>query len=161
MVWFHVGDKCRSLRRISKEQLFSILQLDASQDLRKKKVQELLTYIQDCSTIRKAVNIGQTAATTALNVLSNFIFSIDLAQYDSVSAEQFKDLICALMEVGGTPNLADFFPVLRPLDPHGLLKRANLITEKLMAIFKKHIDNRLEARAKRSSDISYGFAIGH
>ncbi|GKD28640.1 cytochrome P450 76AD1-like protein [Tanacetum coccineum] len=28
----------------------------------------------------------------------------------------------------------------------------NLITEKLMAIFEKHINNRLEARAKRSSD---------
>ncbi|PWA63224.1 cytochrome P450 [Artemisia annua] len=152
MAWLPVGDKWRSLRRISKEQLFSVRQLDASQGLRKKKVQELLTYIQDCSMIRKAVNVGQTAATTTLNVLSNFIFSIDLAQYDSVSAEQFKDLVGALMEVGGTPNLADFFPVLRPLDPHGLLKRANLITGKLMAIFEKHINNRLEVRATRSSD---------
>nr|GEV85898.1 cytochrome P450 [Tanacetum cinerariifolium] len=72
--------------------------------------------------------------------------------YGLVASELFKDLVCALMEVGGTPNLADFIPVLRPLDPHRLLKRANLITEKLMAIFEKHIDNRLEARAKRSSD---------
>lgn len=152
MAWLPVGDKWRSLRRISKEQLFSVRQLDASQGLRKKKVQELLTYIQDCSTIRKAVNIGQTAAITTLNVLSNFIFSIDLAQYDSISAEQFKDLVGALMEVGGTPNLADFFPVLRPLDPHGLLKRANLISGKLMEIFEKHINIRLEARATRSSD---------
>ncbi|PWA73135.1 small GTPase superfamily, Ran GTPase, P-loop containing nucleoside triphosphate hydrolase [Artemisia annua] len=141
------------MRKILKEQLFAIRQLDASQDLRMKKVQELLNYVQDCSTIQKAVNINHTAATATLNVLSNFIFSIDIAHYDSTSTdEQFRDLILETIKIGGTPNLADFFPVLRHLDPNGSMKRSNPYTQKLMATLEQHINNRMEERATRSSD---------
>ncbi|XP_023730814.1 cytochrome P450 76T24 [Lactuca sativa] len=152
MVWLPVGDQWRRLRKISKEHLFSITQLDASQHLRKKKVQELVDYVNNCCQNGKAVNIGQTAVTTTLNVLSNFIFSIDLAEYDSVSSQDFKNLVGGLMEVGGTPNLADFFPVLRPLDPKGLLRSASFYTGKLMAIFEQHISKRLKERRTSSSD---------
>lgn len=154
MVWLPVGDQWRRLRKISKEHLFSVKQLDASQILRKKKVQELVDYVNNCCENGKAVNIGQTAATTTLNVLSNFIFSVDLAEYDSLSSQDFKDLVGGLMVVGGTPNLADFFPVLRPLDPQGLLRRANYYTGKLMAIFEQHISKRLEERSTKSSSDS-------
>ncbi|PWA40757.1 cytochrome P450 [Artemisia annua] len=152
MVWLPVGDKWRTLRKISKEQLFSVHQLDASQHLRKKKVQELLDYVQDCSENGKSINVGQTAATTTLNVLSNFIFSINLAQYDSTSTEHIKDLVWSLMEVGGAPNLADLFPFIRLLDPHRMLQRASIVTGKLFAVFEQHIRYRLEARAMQSSN---------
>ncbi|GJR95068.1 cytochrome P450 76AD1-like protein [Tanacetum coccineum] len=152
VIWLPVGDKWRSIRKVLKEQLFSVRQLDASQDLRKKKVQELLNYVQDCSMIRKAININETAATATLNVLSNFIFSLDIAHYDSTSTDYIRGFILEIMKIGGKPSLADFFPVLHPFDPNGVLKRSNLITRKLMAIFEKHINNRLEERATRSSD---------
>lgn len=146
MIWLPVGDQWRRLRRISKENLFSARQLDASQRLRMKKVKDLLDYVHGCSESGKAINIGQTATTTTLNFLSNFIFSIDIAQYDSLSSQDFVDLVWGLMEVGGTPNLADFFPVLRPFDPQRLLKRANFYIDKLMAIFEQHMNKRIEAR---------------
>ncbi|KAL4586031.1 hypothetical protein LXL04_010661 [Taraxacum kok-saghyz] len=152
MVWLPVGDQWRGLRKLSKEHLFSVRQLDASQHLRKKKVQELVDYVEDCCENGKVVNIGQIAATTTLNVLSNFIFSVDLAEYDSVSSQDFKNLVGGLMVVGGTPNLADFFPVLRPFDPQGLLRRADFYTGKLMEIFEEHIGKRLVERTKSSSD---------
>ncbi|KAI3498347.1 hypothetical protein L1887_34120 [Cichorium endivia] len=152
MVWLPVGDQWRRLRKIAKEHLFSKRQLDASHLLRKKKVQELLEYVGDCCENGRPVNIGQIAVTTTLNVLSNFIFSTDFTQYDSVSCQDFKDLVGGLMEVGGTPNLADFFPVLRPLDPKGLLRRATFYTGKLMAIFEEHISKRLQERSICSSD---------
>nr|GEV18548.1 cytochrome P450 [Tanacetum cinerariifolium] len=147
-----VGDKWRSLRKISKEQLFYVRQLDASQYLRKKKVQELLDYVQDCSANGKAINVGQIAASTTLNVLSNYIFSINLAQYDSNSNEHFQDLVWSLMELGRAPNLVDFFPFLCMFDPHRMLRRASIVTGKLLAIFDQHINNRLEARAIKSSN---------
>ncbi|KVH87801.1 cytochrome P450 [Cynara cardunculus var. scolymus] len=112
MAWLPVGDQWRKLRRISKEHLFVVRQLDASHLLRKEKVQQLVDHVQGYCDNGKPVNIGQTAATTTLNVLSNFIFSIDLAQYDSRSSQDFKDLVWSLMEVGGKPNIADFFPDL-------------------------------------------------
>ncbi|KAJ0501790.1 putative geraniol 8-hydroxylase [Helianthus annuus] len=54
------------------------------------------------------------------------------------------------MEIAGAPNLADYFPVLRPLDPHGLLRRSKFY-KKLLAIFEKHISERLHVRSTSSS----------
>nr|XP_043626607.1 cytochrome P450 76T24-like [Erigeron canadensis] len=154
MVWLPVGDQWRRLRRICKENLFSVRQLDASQHLRQEKVQDLLDYVQECLDNGKAVNVGQSATTTILNILSNFIFSIDIAEYDSESSQDFKELVWGLMEVGGTPNLADFFHILRPFDPQGLQKRAIHYTEKLMAIYEQHVGQRLQERAELCSSDS-------
>nr|XP_043625291.1 cytochrome P450 76T24-like [Erigeron canadensis] len=151
MIWLPVGDQWRRLRRICKENLFSVRQLDASKHLRQEKVQELLDYVQECLDNGKAVNVGQTATTTILNILSNFIFSIDIAEYDSESSQDFKELVWGLMEVGGTPNITDYFHFLRPFDPQGLQKRAILYGVKLMAIFEQHVGQRLKARADSCS----------
>ncbi|KAJ0682730.1 putative geraniol 8-hydroxylase [Helianthus annuus] len=154
MIWLPVGDQWRKLRRICKEHLFSIRQLDSSHFLRKKKVQELLDFVHGCCTSGKPINVGETAATTTLNVLSNYIFSTDLAQYDSPSSQEFKNMVWAVMEIAGAPNLAEYFPVLRPLDPHGLLRRSKFYNKKLSAIFEQHISERLRARSTSSSDAS-------
>ncbi|KAJ0682731.1 putative geraniol 8-hydroxylase [Helianthus annuus] len=151
MVWLPVGDQWRQLRRICKEHLFSVRQLDASRFIRKQKVQELLDFVHGCRMSGKPINIGETAAITALNVLSNYIFSTDLAQYDSPSSQEFKNMVWAVMEISGAPNLADYFPVLRPLDPHGLLRRSKFYNKKLLAIFEQHISERLHVRSTSSS----------
>ncbi|KAI3719402.1 hypothetical protein L6452_20299 [Arctium lappa] len=172
IAWLPVGDRWRMLRKISKENLFVVHQLDASELVRKKKVQQLLDYVQDYSdsgkpvdigeiaatttlnVLGKPVDIGQIAATTTLNVLSNFIFSIDLAQYDSKSSQDFTDIVWSLMEISGRPNVADFFPILRPLDPQGLLRKTRIYTQKLLAIFEEYISKRLQERTTSSSDAS-------
>ncbi|MFS8027249.1 putative geraniol 8-hydroxylase [Helianthus anomalus] len=143
MVWLPVGDQWRRFRRICKEHLFSARQLDASQFLRKQKVQELLDFVYGCRMSGKPINIGETAAITTLNVLSNYIFSTDLAQYNSPSSQEFKNMVWAVMEIAGAPNLADYFPVLWPLDPHGLLRRSKFYNKKLLAIFEQYISERL------------------
>ncbi|GKC23647.1 cytochrome P450 76T24 [Tanacetum coccineum] len=61
-------------------------------------------------------------------------------------------MILEIMKIGGKLGLADIFPVLRPLDPQWVVRRSNPITRKLLAIFEKHINNRLKERATRSSD---------
>ncbi|XP_024988408.1 geraniol 8-hydroxylase-like isoform X2 [Cynara cardunculus var. scolymus] len=76
-------------------------------------------------------------------------------KYDSQSSQDFMDLVWLLFENAGRPNLADFFPVLRPLDPHGLLRKAKLYTGKLLAIVEEYISKRLQERtATSSSDAS-------
>ncbi|KAI3719400.1 hypothetical protein L6452_20297 [Arctium lappa] len=151
MIWLPVGDQWRRLRRISKEHLFSVQQLDAGQPLRREKIQKLLDYVHECFTSRKPINIGRAAFTTSLNVLSNFIFSTDIARYDSHESQEFKDAVSALADVIGKPNLADFFPLLKPFDPQGLLREANVYVEKLMAILDRMIDQRVQASAKSSA----------
>lgn len=101
MAWLPVGDHWRMLRRISKENLFSLQQLDAGKLLRREKIQELLDYVHQCSISSKPVNIGKTVFTTFLNVLSSFIFSKDMAHYDSLESLEFEEAISALTGVFG------------------------------------------------------------
>ncbi|MFS7978153.1 putative ferruginol synthase [Helianthus anomalus] len=54
---------------------------------------ELLDFVHGCRMSGKLINIGETAAITTLNVLSNYIFSINLAQYDSASSQEFKNMV--------------------------------------------------------------------
>ncbi|KAI3800475.1 hypothetical protein L1987_28566 [Smallanthus sonchifolius] len=147
IVFLPPGDQWRRLRRISKEYLFSVQRLDAGEHLRHEKVKELLVHVNRCCTSQRAVNIGEIAFTTSLNVLSNFMFSTDLAQYDSVESQEFKDSVWALIEVAGKPNTADFFPILKPFDPQGLVRRGNVYGKKIMTIFDRIIDQRLLTRS--------------
>ncbi|KAI7740741.1 hypothetical protein M8C21_033922, partial [Ambrosia artemisiifolia] len=103
-------------------------------------VKELLDHVNRCCTSEKAVNIGGMAFTTSLNVLSNLMFSVDFAQYDSLSSQEFKDVVWAMMEVGGKPNLADFFPFLKLFDPQGLVRRSHVYGNKILTIFDRVID---------------------
>ncbi|KAI3681655.1 hypothetical protein L6452_36457 [Arctium lappa] len=151
VTFLDAGDQWRRLRRIAKEYLFSRKYLDGSEQLRQAKVQELIDHVNHCCTHEKAVNIGTTAFTTTLNILSNFLFSMDLSQYDYVSSQEFKDAVKGLMEVGGKPNLADLFPILKAFDPQGLVQEGNIYAKKISVIFDKIIDQRLQTRSSSSS----------
>lgn len=97
------------------------------------------------------MNIGEVAFTTILNILSNLLFSKDLAQHDSMSSHEFKYLIWGALEIGGKPNLVDFFPILKPLDPQGLASQGSVYAKKLFAIFDSIINQRLQTRADKGS----------
>ena len=83
VAWLPVSPKWRNLRKISAIQLFTGKRLDATQFLRQKKLNELLEYITLCCKKGEAVEIGELAFTTSLNLLSNTFFSINLATYNS------------------------------------------------------------------------------
>ncbi|KAI3693891.1 hypothetical protein L1987_76846 [Smallanthus sonchifolius] len=151
IAWLPAGDEWRKLRRMTKECLFSVQCLDNSEQLRKKKIQELVDHVSGCCTNEKAINVGAIAFTTILNILSNLLFSKDLSEYDSIPSHEFKNVIWGVMEIGGKPNLVDFFPILKPLDPQGLASQGNVYAMKLFAIFDAIIDKRLQTRAISSS----------
>ncbi|KAL8235757.1 hypothetical protein R6Q59_016838 [Mikania micrantha] len=152
MVWLPVGDQWRRLRRISKEYLFSLQRLDATETLRQKKVKELLDHVSHCCTSEKDVNIGGVAFTTLLNMLSYFMFSMDLAQYDSLSSQEFKDDVWSIMEVVGKPNISDFFSIFKSFDPQGLMRHGTMYANKILNIFDTIIDHRLQTRSTSSTN---------
>ncbi|KAD5316959.1 hypothetical protein E3N88_16905 [Mikania micrantha] len=154
IAWLPAGDQWRKLRRITKECLFSGQCIDQSEQLRRKKVQELLDHVNKCCMDEKAVNIGADAFTTTLNIISNLLFSTDFAGYDSTSSQEIKDVIGGAMEVGGKPNLADFFPILKSIDPQGLASQVAAYSKKLLAIFDAIIDQRLQTMSSFDNDAS-------
>uniref|UniRef100_A0A7N0SZ89 Cytochrome P450 n=1 Tax=Kalanchoe fedtschenkoi TaxID=63787 RepID=A0A7N0SZ89_KALFE len=156
IVWAQSPAKFRSLRKLCNSQLFTAQRLDASQELRRLKVQQLLDYVDRSCDDRLAVEIGAAAFTTSLNLLSTTFFSTDLASYSSDESHEFKDFVWGIMEETGKPNVSDFFPALRFVDPQRVFRRARVCFEGMLRHFDRLIDQRLNnserTEKKRESD---------
>ena len=147
IVWLPALAPWRKLRKVSATQIFAPQQLDATQALRRKKVQELLDHVNQCCNSGEAVDIGRATFVTVLNAISNMFFSIDLGGYSSNLSQEFRDLICVIMEEAGKPNVADYFPTLRLVDPQGARRRMMIAYGKLIEIFDRIINERVQLRA--------------
>jgi len=139
----------RDLRKICKNNLFSNKTLDASRELRCKKLQQLLCDIDRSSLVGEAVDVEKAAFKTLLNVLSNTFFSMDFVN-SAGETDEYKDIVESLMTAIGTPNLVDFFPILRMFDPQGIRGTSSTCAEKLLQIFDSYITKRLELREEEN-----------
>ncbi|GKU95407.1 hypothetical protein SLEP1_g8771 [Rubroshorea leprosula] len=110
------------------------------------KIQQLVDTIQESSRLGEVVDIGQAAFSVTLNLLSNTLFSVDLADSNSQIAREFKKTVHAIMEGAGKPNLADYFPVLRKIDPQGIRRRMAIDLGKLFELFDRIYDERVQLR---------------
>lgn len=138
--------KWRSYRKICKEQMFSLERLEASQGLRRDKLQKLLDYVQECRSSGQVVDIAEVAFVTSLNLISNTLFSVDFAHFNSDASQELKEIVGNVMKILGTPNLGDFLPVLKWIDPQGAKRNAEIYFGKLLAIFDDIINGRLLSR---------------
>ncbi|XP_047320828.1 cytochrome P450 76T24-like [Impatiens glandulifera] len=136
----------RTLRKIIKENMFSQPQMDAKQGFRLKKVEELIAFVRRSSVVK----IGDAAFTTTLNLLSDLFFSMNLAHYDSNFSREFKDHLRMALEIGGSRNLADYFPIFRFVDVQGLRRRGRFHLSRLICIFEEIIQHRIESKETKN-----------
>ncbi|XP_073138716.1 cytochrome P450 76T24-like [Henckelia pumila] len=157
MAWLPVDKQWRKLRKICKEEMFSVPSLDSTQGLRRDRLQKLCEYVHGCCIDGKAVDIGRAAFTTSLNLMSATLFSEELAAFDSGSCEQLKEVVRGIMECLGKPNLADYFPVFKVLDVQGILRKNTVYFRRCFDIFEEIIGKRIEMReGTRKNDMLYG-----
>lgn len=149
--WIPVSPLWRNLRKICKTQLFANTMLDANQNLRRKKVEELIELVHKSSLSGEAVDFGKVAFATSFNLLSNTIFSIDLADPSSEMATEFQEMMCNIMLEAGKPNLGDYFPVLRKIDPNGRRRRMTKYFVKIIYLADTIVQQRLELRKSTQS----------
>ncbi|TYI11670.1 hypothetical protein ES332_A09G223400v1 [Gossypium tomentosum] len=149
MPWIPVSPLWRTLRKVRNTHIFAIRKLDASQYLRRNKIQELIVNVGESSLKGEAVNIGQAAFDATINLFSKTIFSMDLVDPNSSIAREFKETVCDIMMEAGRPNLADYFPLLRKFDPQGVQRRMTVHSDKLLNLYGSMIDERLQSRKSR------------
>ncbi|KAI8542239.1 hypothetical protein RHMOL_Rhmol08G0123000 [Rhododendron molle] len=146
VAWLPVADQWRSLRKALNANIFSGNRIDASKNLRRQKVQELIEHAGKCCREGVAVDIGTAAFKTSLNLLSNTVFSIDMADPTQDSVQQFRHLIWQIMLEAGKPNLVDYFPILDKIDPQGITRRLKSHFGDIIQLIGRLIDERLELR---------------
>ncbi|KAF9595314.1 hypothetical protein IFM89_038466 [Coptis chinensis] len=157
MAWLPALTQWRNIRKMCNTQLFVMQRLEFSQALRRQKVEELLAYVDENCEHRRAVDIGQVAFSTVLNLISNTVFSADLTRLDSNYAQEFKALVRGVMEEAAKPNLADYFPILRSFDPQGIRRRMENYFRKLDDLFDGMIKKRLDSRQLEASPSCHDF----
>jgi hypothetical protein len=137
----------RNLRKVSATQIFVPKRLDSTQAIRRKKVQELVDYVEENCSNGQALDIGRAAFTTVLNSITNTFFSTDLADFRSNASQEFQSLLLCMMEELGRPNIADYFPALGLVDPQGVRRRMVIYATKLFGILDAIITKRAQLRA--------------
>ncbi|XP_010544671.1 PREDICTED: cytochrome P450 76C2-like isoform X2 [Tarenaya hassleriana] len=146
VVWLPASAHWRQLRKILATQLFSPQRLEATKPLRMNKLRELLGFLGESCSRGEAVDIARSTFVTSLNIISNILFSVDFAGYDSKISYEYQDAAVRIMEVAGKPNIADFFPFLGFLDLQGSRKEIKACTERLFRVFQGFIDARIAKR---------------
>ncbi|KAL4282511.1 hypothetical protein GQ457_16G026380 [Hibiscus cannabinus] len=150
--WLPVSPIWRTLRKVCNTHLFTTPKLDANEHLRRDKIQQLIAGVRNCCLKGEAVNIGQAAFETTINLLSNTIFSVDLVGPNSSNAQEFKKTVSNIMENAGKPNLADYFPLLQKIDPQGIRRRVAVHLDMLLDLFEKMYDERQGSRKSQVSN---------
>ncbi|GJN38110.1 hypothetical protein PR202_gb27122 [Eleusine coracana subsp. coracana] len=142
-VWLPNAPQWRALRKLMSTELFSPHRLDALQHLRLAKVQELIDHVGRLAREGQAVNVGRVAFITSLNLVSCTIFSRDLTSLDDDgTSREFQEVVTAIMEAVGIPNISDFFPAVAAADLQGWRRRLARLFARLHNIFDQEIDQR-------------------
>ncbi|XP_051117202.1 geraniol 8-hydroxylase-like [Andrographis paniculata] len=140
----------RTIRKIITGNIFSGSRVRSSYNLRKSKVQDLIDYCRKKSLAGEAIDVGTAVFDTSINQLFNLIFSKNLTDAVSTSDGELRHLVRNIMVEAGAPNLADFFPVLKKIDPQGIRRRMKVHMGKALQIFRTLIDERLETTKSRN-----------
>ncbi|GLJ32433.1 hypothetical protein SUGI_0652660 [Cryptomeria japonica] len=138
----------RQLRRISTVELFSPKRLEALQQNRRDQVFRTIRLIFEDR--GKDVDIAHTVFCTILNLLGTMIFSTSVFDPQNPASVGLKDTICEMMKITTTPNLVDFFPFLRVLDPQGLSRDMARYFKELYDFSDTFIRKRLSQSVQRN-----------
>ncbi|KAF3775622.1 putative cytochrome P450 519D1 [Nymphaea thermarum] len=135
-----VGPRWRELRRMSNSELFTPMRLDGLKGLREEKVRTLLQHVCEASADGRTVDIRECVFATTLNLMACTLFSRDM-----LTPGGFKSIFTEMLEIGLKPNLSDFFPALRWIDPQGLQRRNGNALTRLYVILDELIDDHVRA----------------
>ncbi|AAF97287.1 Putative cytochrome P450 [Arabidopsis thaliana] len=144
--WIHPSSP---LEEMTFTQLFSPQRIEATKALRMKKVQELVNFLSESSERGEAVDISRASFVTALNIISNILFSVNLGSYDSKNSSAFQEMVIGYMESIGNPDVSNFFPFMRLLDLQGNSKKMKEYSGKLLQVFREFYDARILENSSR------------
>ncbi|KAE8670236.1 Geraniol 8-hydroxylase [Hibiscus syriacus] len=144
--WLPISPLWRTLRKVCNAHVFNTMKLDANEHLRRDKIRQLIANVGKSCARGEAINIGQAAFDTSINLLSNTVFSMDLVDPNSSVSREFKRTVNEMMDEAGKPNVADYFPLLRKIDPQGVRRRMTVHYENLLNLFGNLFDERSQSR---------------
>ncbi|CAA0830373.1 cytochrome P450- family 76- subfamily G-polypeptide 1 [Striga hermonthica] len=103
-----------------------------------------------------AVQLSRFLFLMAFNLVGNLMLSRDLLDAKDPESRQFFDCMNRVLELSGTPNIADYLPWLKWMDPAGMrreMKRNLKITMRIASRFiQERVDERKAGKIREKKD---------
>ncbi|KAJ6407564.1 hypothetical protein OIU84_010952 [Salix udensis] len=146
------GPNWSMLRRLCSSKLMVTKQLDQTAVLRQKCIDDMINYIEEDVAEAQAqgesgeIKVAHYLFIMTFNLIGNLVLSRDLVSPRSIDGHEFYDAMKKLTKWAGTPNVADFFPFLKWLDPQGIMRNMVQDMGQAMRIVEKFVKERTEER---------------
>ncbi|QCE05683.1 cytochrome P450 76A1-like [Vigna unguiculata] len=135
----------RMLRRLCTSEFFVTSRLDAMRGVRAKCVHRMLDLIEEAGEGgTRAVDVGRFVFLMDFNLIGNLVFSEDLLESETERGDRFYYHALKVMEYAGKPNMADFLPFLKWLDPQGIRRKTQFHVNQAFDIAGSFINERME-----------------
>ncbi|KAH7854157.1 hypothetical protein Vadar_010872 [Vaccinium darrowii] len=154
------GTYWRILRRLCSSELLVNKRINGTAALREKCVNNMIRWIEEDSLASRAcggsgeVQISRFLFLMAFNVVGNLMLSRDLLEPHSEKGHEFFDAMSKIMELAGKPNVADFLPFLKWMDPMGIKRNSDRHMGQAMKIAAEFVTERVQK--KHSGDGNEG-----
>ncbi|CAO2819774.1 unnamed protein product [Amaranthus hypochondriacus] len=138
------NDEWRKMRKIFASEMLSRSSLDASYSLRKQHVNKMLKETYEASTSKGVVDIGEVVFGTLMSSIMSMVWGDALEGDDkgySVVNSEFRSNVNKQLELLGTPNVSDLFPMLAWFDLQGIAREMKRISRRSGQIFDLAINH--------------------
>ncbi|KAK2987905.1 hypothetical protein RJ640_003172 [Escallonia rubra] len=139
------GPHWRMLRRLSTTEFFVSSRLDAMSGVRRRCIDRMVHYMEVAGgSGNNAIDVGRFFFLMAFNLIGNLMFSKDLLDPTSERGAKFFYHANKVMEFAGKPNVADYLPTLRWLDPQGIRRKTQFHVNRAFDIAGGFIEERAD-----------------
>lgn len=151
----------RNIRAVCRTELFSAAAVEAQARRRDEKAAEMVEKLR--SKEGAATDVGTVVYATVVNMFGNALFSSDVFGLDDeFKCDELRGFLKGIIGAISAPNLVDFYPFLRVLDIHGLMKKHREFSMKIWEMWKPTVKERRSSSELRHDDfldslISRGF----
>ncbi|KAG8648635.1 hypothetical protein MANES_08G019501v8 [Manihot esculenta] len=146
------GFKWRLVRRVVTVELMTHKRINDTALVRRKCIDNMIQNIEE--DVAAAVARGETGELAvahyvfvmAFNLIGNLVISQDLLNSHSKEGPEFFEAMDKVMEWSGKPNVADFLPFLKGLDPQRIKKKMERNLGRTLKVVDGFVKKRIEDR---------------
>ncbi|PIA38484.1 hypothetical protein AQUCO_02800294v1 [Aquilegia coerulea] len=125
MAFARYGPYWRMLRRISTTELFTNNRINGTENLRAKGIEKMTKWMWEEAQNNGSVQVGRFVALGSFNVIGNVTLTKDnIVDPQLEAGTEFFASLTRAIELSGLPNVSDFYPFLKWLDPQRIRKNA-------------------------------------
>ncbi|KAK9126508.1 hypothetical protein Scep_015354 [Stephania cephalantha] len=149
------GPYWRLLRRICTAELLTNIRMKETENVRRKCIDNMVRWISDEMQEKGGgggVEIARHVSYMSFNLIANLMLSRDLVDPQSKQGDEFFTSVSQFLEWGGKPNVADFFPLLKRLDPQGIKKKMERDLGLALGFASSFVKERIQERRKSDKE---------